>query len=78
MLLSGIVFYQLLLSAQHDKFEFGRAQGRISGLHQAANSLKSHFPRPPVGTEYDILFSVKTTDVVIYEINGEKKIGVFE
>lgn len=60
------------------KYEQGLYHGKIHGLHIASDSLKPYFSRPPKDKSYKVLFSVKTTSVVIYENDNKIKLGVFE
>ena len=73
---SCCIFYPLLKVEQSNKFEFGKAQGFTDGLLYSAESLGKHFKKPE--SDYEVVYSVKTTDIVVYSKNGVKTIGIYE
>lgn len=76
VLISAVVFYLLLKIEQKNKFNFGQSQGFIDGQWKAIESLEPYLSQVPPGQEVTILFSVKTSDIVVYEKNGVKVIGL--
>jgi hypothetical protein len=76
VLLSAAMFYPLLKYEQKNKFDFGQYHGFLNGQWSAIESLEPFLHEPPPETEVEILFSVKTSDVVVYEKNGVKVIGL--
>jgi len=76
--LGSLVCFSILKFEQKNKYEFGKAQGFIAGLQKAADIIDKNFPIVKAETDMTILFSVKTTDVVSYLEDGQKKIGVLK
>ncbi|MFL1407375.1 hypothetical protein ACJO2E_18680 [Marinobacter sp. M1N3S26] len=78
VLVSAAVFYPLLKGEQENKFNFGQSQGFINGQWEAIEALEPFLDQVPPEKEVKILFSVKTSDIVVYEENGVKVIGLRE
>ncbi len=76
--ISSAVYLPILFTEQARKFELGLKHGFINGKHYAAEKLKSEMKSPQKGVQYKVIYSVKTTDVVVYKTNGIKTIGVIE
>lgn len=76
ILLSAAVFYPLLKLEQENKFNFGQSNGFVNGQWKAIESLEPYLEQVPPGKEVKILFSAKTSDIVVYEENGLKVIGL--
>ncbi|MCT8126177.1 hypothetical protein H1D31_15490 [Alishewanella sp. BS5-314] len=76
VLISAAVFYPLLKIEQKNKFNLGQSQGFIDGQWKAIESLEPYLNQVPLGQEVTILFSVKTSDIVVYEESGVKVIGL--
>jgi hypothetical protein len=74
--MSALVAVPLFLKERRDKFEFGLNNGRTAGLREAAHSLEKEFGRFEGHAPYEVLFSVKTTDVVSIETNGVRTVRV--
>lgn len=74
--MSALVAVPVLLKERHDKFQFGLNNGRTAGLREAAHSLEKKFGRFEGHASYEVLFSVKTTDVVSIETNGVRTVRV--
>ena len=74
--LGATVFWPLLLSERHNKFEFGRTNGIVAGRFEAADALEKEFGRYDGRSPYKVLFSVKSTDVISIETNGIKTVRV--
>ena len=66
----------ILIHERHAKFEFGRKNGRIDSLFDAADALDKEFGRYDGNAEYKRLFHVKTTDVISIETNGVKTVRI--
>ncbi len=76
ILVSAAVFYSLLKLEQKNKFNLGQSHGFIAGQWKAIEMLEPYLNQVSPGQEVTILFSVKTSDIVVYEENGVKIIGI--
>jgi 4-amino-4-deoxy-L-arabinose transferase-like glycosyltransferase len=76
VLVSAAVFYPLLKHEQKNQFNIGQSHGFVTGQWQAIEALEPYLNQVPPGQEVNILFSVKTSDIVVYEENGVKVIGL--
>lgn len=76
VLLSTVIFVPLLILERHEKFQFGRNNGIVTGRFEAADALEKEFGRYDGHSPYKVLFSVKTTDVVATETHGVRTVRV--
>jgi len=74
VLLSAAIFYPLLKFEQKNKFDFGQYHGFLNGQWSAIESLEPFIGQVPPETKVEVLFSVKTIDILVYEENGVKVI----
>ena len=73
---SLMIFIPLLLSEQQNKFEFGKNSGIIRGVLFSVKAIEKEFGVLENFSKYKVLYSVKTSDVVVVEINGTKTVRV--
>jgi hypothetical protein len=67
---AAAIFLPLWLSARRDN------PGRQTGRSEAAETVLREFGSYDGSSPYKLLFSVKTTDVIIIETNGVKTVRV--
>ena len=76
ILISAMVAVPLLLNQRREKFEFGQHIGMASGLSEAVDALEREFGLYDGRSPYNVLFSVKTVQVVSTETNGVRTVRV--
>jgi hypothetical protein len=72
----AVILVPILLAERRNKFDYGRNQGHIDGLREAANALGKEFGYYHDHSPNNVLFSVKTTDVISVETNGIKTVRI--
>jgi len=73
---ASALFAFLTMRVAHDKFDFGRKNGIVTGRLDAAKAIGDEFGFYDGHGPYKVLFSVKTTDVISIETNGIKIVRV--
>jgi hypothetical protein len=73
---SAIIFIPLLISEQHNKFQFGIKNGIIAGKLEAVDALGNEFGFYDRHSDYKVLFSVKAASVISIETNGVKTVRI--
>jgi hypothetical protein len=62
-----------------DKFKFGHGTGFADGLSAVADELEQHYGLyTEADGPYEIVYDIKTTRVVIIDVNGVKSIKVIK
>ncbi|MBU2714085.1 hypothetical protein [Zooshikella harenae] len=73
---SSSIFIPFLISQQKAKYEFGLNAGIVHGMQEATNKIEKKFGEIDSQADYETLYSVKATSVVVVEVNGVKTVRV--
>ncbi|HTJ00226.1 MAG TPA: hypothetical protein VL527_15195 [Dongiaceae bacterium] len=76
ILVGGLLATLCLVTFISKQFAAGLNSGNIAGRLEAANALQQEFGTNVGAAPHRVLFSVKTTDVVVIETNGIKTVRV--
>ena len=72
---SGLLI-PVFIQDQNNKIEFGRKIGFTEGLIFSSGRLEKEFGAIKTPKNYKRIFSVKTTDVIVFEVDGIKTVRV--
>ncbi|WP_105264732.1 hypothetical protein [Pseudoalteromonas sp. T1lg76] len=78
ILFCSIAFYFVLKQEQENKFKLGQTHGFVHGQSKTIELLSPYLPAVSSAEEVQVLFSVKTTDIVLYKESGKQTIGIRE
>lgn len=76
ILIASIIYIPIIYIQMEEKYKLGNANGKTQGLIIAAKAIEKEFGKYNGKSKYTRLFSVKTTDVIVTNENGNKTIKV--
>lgn len=79
----AVTFFVLIIvyvynTAKDNWYQQGFNSGQLSARHEILEVLKKDFSEVNSQKEYKVVFSVKTTTVVVYKKSDIKTIGIIE
>ena len=76
LIVASGVLIPVFIQEQNNKIEFGRNMGFTDGLIFSSGELEKEFGAIKTPKAYKHIFSVKTTDVIMIEVDGVKTVRV--
>jgi hypothetical protein len=73
-----LIIIYVYKSTKDNWYHQGLNAGHISARYEIINALKIDFTKISSHKKYKVIFTLKTTEVVIYKKNNIKTVGIIE
>ncbi|WLQ16215.1 hypothetical protein O5O45_09840 [Hahella aquimaris] len=74
--MSSMVIFPLAMYELKRKEQVARHNGFLDGMQHTVKVLSKKFGKPPKDADIEVLYSLKTTDIVVFKIDGVNTVGI--
>ncbi|MBU6951387.1 hypothetical protein [Hahella sp. HN01] len=75
-LMTCSIIYPFVMDELARKEQVARDNGFLDGIQHTVKALSKRFDEPPKGADVEVIYSIKTTDVVVFKVDGIDTIGI--
>ncbi|AZZ92364.1 hypothetical protein EUZ85_17200 [Hahella sp. KA22] len=75
-LMTCAIIYPFAMVELARKEQVARDNGFLDGIQHTVKALSKRFNEPPQDADVEVMYSIKTTDVVAFTVDGIDTIGI--